>query len=59
MDVLSPIRSYVSTYRARRRHYETEKLLRSLPCNIQKDIGWPGSSLGVDIAASRPRVRFS
>ena len=59
MDVFSPIRGYVTAYWARRRHYDTEKLLRSLPRNIQKDIGWPGSAHGVDIAASRPRVRFS
>ena len=55
MGILSSIRTYVSQLGARRDHYRTERLIRSLPSDVQKDIGWPGRASGLEAADARLR----
>ncbi len=62
MSVLSSIHRLASEYHAARMRYRTERAIRSLPTELQKDIGWPqapdcsdynrrGSGSRADIAA--------
>lgn len=55
MNFLSPIRGLVSSYVARRSRYQTERLIRGLPSDLQKDIGWPGFADGLARADDRLR----
>jgi hypothetical protein len=41
MSVMSALSHLVTEYRAARSRYLTERQVRSLPFEIQKDIGWP------------------
>lgn len=41
MSVLSSIGRLASQYSAARSRYRTERAIRSLPLELQKDIGWP------------------
>ncbi len=41
MSILSTIGHYAAEYSAARARYLTERQVRSLPTEIQKDIGWP------------------
>jgi hypothetical protein len=50
MSILSTIGRYAAEYRAARARYLTERQVRSLPTEIQKDIGWP------DAYATTPRA---
>jgi len=43
MSILSTISRFASEYRDARARYLTERSVRSLPFEIQKDIGWPES----------------
>lgn len=52
MSILSTIGHYAAEYSAARARYLTERQVRSLPTEIQKDIGWP------DASTSRPEPRF-
>jgi hypothetical protein len=48
MSVMSALSHLATEYRAARSRYLTERQVRSLPIEIQKDIGWP------DAQVSRP-----
>jgi hypothetical protein len=53
MSMLSTIGRYAAEYSAARARYLTERQVRSLPPEIQKDIGWPDA-----YATNRaPRIR--
>jgi hypothetical protein len=41
MSVLSTIGRIASDFRTARNRYLTERAIRSLPPEVQKDIGWP------------------
>ena len=41
MSVISALSHLAHEYRAARSRYLTERQVRSLPLEIQKDIGWP------------------
>lgn len=41
MTILSSLSRFAADYRAARARQETERSIRSLPAEIQKDIGWP------------------
>jgi hypothetical protein len=41
MSILSNLSRFASDYRAARARHQTERSIRSLPAEIQKDIGWP------------------
>ncbi|TWH01136.1 hypothetical protein L598_000100001170 [Mesorhizobium sp. J18] len=43
MSILSIISHYVEAYRVDRQRTRTARLIGSLPAEIRKDIGWPGS----------------
>ncbi|MEO4000046.1 hypothetical protein [Mesorhizobium sp. CAU 1732] len=43
MTIFSTLSQIASEYRARRRRLSTYLEISSLPREIQKDIGWPGS----------------
>lgn len=43
MSILSSIGRIASEFSAARARYHTERAIRSLPHEIQKDIGWPDS----------------
>ena len=48
MSILNSVRTYIGELERRRRFYRTERLVRGLPRDILKDIGWPGSAEGID-----------
>ena len=48
MNILDSVRAYFGSLDRRRRFYRTERLVRSLPPEVLKDIGWPGSGDGID-----------
>ncbi|MBX3597343.1 MAG: hypothetical protein KF874_07215 [Rhizobiaceae bacterium] len=52
MSILSTISYLAGEYSRARTRYQTERALRSLPFEVQKDIGWPQSE-----DASRPARR--
>ena len=41
MSILSSISRIATEYSAARARYQTERAIRSLPIELQKDIGWP------------------
>lgn len=41
MSILDTFSRFAADYRASRSRYLTERSVRSLPTEIQKDIGWP------------------
>lgn len=41
MSILLSIGRLASEYNAARTRYQTERAIRSLPIELQKDIGWP------------------
>ena len=41
MSILSSIGRIATQYSATRARYRTERILRSLPVELRKDIGWP------------------
>lgn len=41
MTIFSAISHLAEEYSRARTRYQTERLLRSLPFEVQKDIGWP------------------
>ena len=54
MSIISTISHYAHEFTAARTRYLTERTIRSLPFELQKDIGWPevpgsraASNLGV------------
>ncbi|MBO6902727.1 MAG: hypothetical protein JJ864_15400 [Rhizobiaceae bacterium] len=59
MSIFSPIRSIVTRYGARRRRYVTERIVRGLPSDVQKDIGWPDIADGLARADDRLRANGS
>jgi len=48
MSIITAVRQYIGEIDRRRRYYRTERLVRSLPPEVLKDIGWPGSADGLD-----------
>lgn len=42
MSILSTLERFANEYRSARDRARTERIIRSLPAEIQKDIGWPG-----------------
>lgn len=52
MSILSTIGRFAAEYTAARNRYLTERSVRSLPTEIQKDIGWP------DLYGTRPTPHF-
>lgn len=54
MNILVAMRDYIGELDRRRRFYRTERLVRSLPPEVLKDIGWPGVAEGAD----RDRLRL-
>lgn len=53
MSVISALSQLATEYRAARSRYLTERQVRSLPIEIQKDIGWP------DARETRSTGRFT
>ncbi|MDQ0329029.1 MULTISPECIES: hypothetical protein [Phyllobacteriaceae] len=51
MSILSSIGRIATRYSAARTHARTQRVLRSLPIELRKDIGWPEA---VDEQPSRP-----
>jgi hypothetical protein len=41
MSILSSIGRIATEFSAARARYQTERAIRSLPIELQKDIGWP------------------
>jgi hypothetical protein len=41
MSILSSIGRLATQYHAARARYRTERAIRALPIDLQKDIGWP------------------
>ena len=41
MSILSSIGRLAAEFSASRARYQTERTIRSLPVELQKDIGWP------------------
>jgi hypothetical protein len=41
MSILSSIGRIAADFSAARARYQTERTIRSLPVELQKDIGWP------------------
>ena len=41
MSILSSLSRFAADYKAARSRYLTERSIRALPAEIQKDIGWP------------------
>lgn len=41
MSILSNLSRFAADYKAARSRYLTEHSIRTLPAEIQKDIGWP------------------
>jgi hypothetical protein len=41
MSILSSIGRFATEFSAARARYQTERTIRSLPVELQKDIGWP------------------
>ncbi len=41
MSILSSLGRIASDFSAARARYQTERSIRSLPVELQKDIGWP------------------
>lgn len=52
MSILSALGRLASEYSEARSRYLTERSIRSLPSEIQKDIGWP------DMQTTRGTPRF-
>ena len=48
MNILVAMRDYIGELDRRRRFYRTERMVRSLPPEVLKDIGWPGAGEGLD-----------
>lgn len=42
MSVIETLQQKIGEYRARRERTRTERIVSTLPSEIQKDIGWPG-----------------
>lgn len=55
MTIVSAVQDYFGEFRRRRRFHRTERLIRSLPPEVLKDIGWPGNATGLDDPRSRRR----
>lgn len=53
MSVLSSIGRLAAEYSAARKRYHTERVILSLPIELQKDIGWPQTA---DYLAATSRV---
>jgi hypothetical protein len=43
MSVFNSIGHYIAGFRRMRELARTERMIRSLPSEVQKDIGWPGA----------------
>ena len=41
MSILSSIGRIATEFKSARARYQTERAVRSLPLELQKDIGWP------------------
>jgi hypothetical protein len=52
MSILSTIGRFAAEYSAARNRFLTERQVRSLPFEIQKDIGWPDSYTRRDVTRS-------
>jgi hypothetical protein len=48
MNIVTAIIAYLGELERRRLHRRTERLIGTLPSEVQKDIGWPGSARGID-----------
>ncbi|ESY85174.1 hypothetical protein NKI51_11930 [Mesorhizobium australicum] len=44
MSILSSLGRIATEFNAARARYQTERAIRSLPIELQKDIGWPEAS---------------
>lgn len=44
MSILSSIGRIATEYSAARARYQTERAIRALPPEVQKDIGWPDAT---------------
>ncbi|AZO54212.1 MAG: hypothetical protein EOS78_08290 [Mesorhizobium sp.] len=44
MSILSSLGRIATEFNAARSRYQTERAIRSLPIELQKDIGWPEAS---------------
>ncbi|SDA44746.1 hypothetical protein SAMN02927914_00619 [Mesorhizobium qingshengii] len=44
MSILSSLGRIATEFSAARARYQTERAIRSLPIELQKDIGWPETS---------------
>jgi hypothetical protein len=48
MNIVTAIIAYLGELERRRLYRRTERLIGTLPSDVQKDIGWPGSARGLD-----------
>jgi hypothetical protein len=48
MTVLATLRNYYGAFERRRNYARTERMIRHLPPEVLKDIGWPGADEGVE-----------
>lgn len=53
MSVFTALGNLATQYRTARSRYLTERQVRSLPAEIQKDIGWPEAQ---DPRTAEPRI---
>ena len=57
MNIVSAILAYLGELERRRRYRNTERVISSLPTEVQKDIGWPGAARGAEAAEERAAAR--
>jgi hypothetical protein len=58
MSILNAFDHYVAGFRARRDAARTERMISSLPPDVQKDIGWPQAHEDVHDRLIRERGRY-
>jgi hypothetical protein len=57
MSILNAFDHYVAGFRARRDAARTERMISSLPLEVQKDIGWPHPHEDAQVRLTRERFR--
>jgi hypothetical protein len=57
MSILNAFDRYVTEFRSRREAARTERVISSLPLEVQKDIGWPHPHEDTQARLIRERVR--
>ena len=58
MSILSSIGRIATEFSAARTRYQTERAIRALPIELQKDIGWPEATNDNTAGSPIPVVRL-